>query len=98
MIESDERGRITARSLLEMLTAAYALHPAFGEAEVLEIGVDARPAFRDNLPRLRRRGETHLRQRPLPPRLPARAGAGAEGGRRGAGRSRVPEVMDEDPP
>lgn len=58
MIESGERGRITARSLLEMLTAAWALHPAFGEAEVLEIGVDARPAFRDNLPRIRRRGGT----------------------------------------
>lgn len=58
MIELGERGRITARSLLEMLTAAWALHPAFGEAEVLEIGVDARPAFRDNLPRIRRRGGT----------------------------------------
>lgn len=58
MIEATERTRITARSMLEMLTAAYALHPAFGEAEVLEIGVDARPAFADNLPRLRRRGDT----------------------------------------
>ncbi|MEM7522947.1 MAG: FAD-dependent oxidoreductase [Pseudomonadota bacterium] len=56
MIEATERGRVTARSLLEMLSAAYALHPAFGEAEVLEIGVDARPAFPDNLPRIRRRG------------------------------------------
>jgi glycine oxidase len=55
-IESDDRRRVTARSLLEMLSAAYALHPAFGEAEVLEIGVDARPAFPDNLPRIRRRG------------------------------------------
>lgn len=57
MIEAGERGRVTARSLLEMLTAAWALHPAFGEAEVVEIGVDARPAFPDNLPRIRRRGE-----------------------------------------
>ncbi len=57
MIEATERGRVTARSLLEMLSAAYALHPAFGEAEVLEIGVDARPAFHDNLPRIRRRGD-----------------------------------------
>ncbi len=56
MIEATERGRITARSMLELLTAAYALHPAFGEAEVLEIGVDARPAFPDNLPRIRKRG------------------------------------------
>lgn len=56
MIEATERTRITARALLEMLSAAYALHPAFAEAEVLEIGVDARPAFPDNLPRIRRRG------------------------------------------
>ncbi|RJL18092.1 FAD-dependent oxidoreductase [Paracoccus siganidrum] len=58
MIESDRRGIVTARSLLELLSAAYALHPAFGEAEVLETGADARPAFPDNLPRLRRRGAT----------------------------------------
>jgi glycine oxidase len=56
MVEATERTRITARALLEMLSAAYALHPAFAEAEVLEIGVDARPAFPDNLPRIRRRG------------------------------------------
>lgn len=54
MIETSERTRITARSMLEMLTAAYALHPSFGEAEILEIGVDARPAFADNLPRIRK--------------------------------------------
>lgn len=58
MIESDRRGIVTARSLLELLSAAYALHPAFAEAEVLETGADARPAFPDNLPRLRRRGTT----------------------------------------
>jgi glycine oxidase len=56
MIESDDRKRVTARSLLEMLSAAYAVNPAFGEAEVLEIGVDARPAFPDNLPRIRECG------------------------------------------
>ncbi|SDE15519.1 FAD-dependent oxidoreductase [Limimaricola pyoseonensis] len=56
-IESDDRRR-SVRSVLELLSAAYALHPAFGEAELVEIGVDARPAFPDNLPRLRRRGET----------------------------------------
>ena len=42
------------RSVLELLSAAFALHPAFGEAEILEIGVDARPAFPDNVPRIRR--------------------------------------------
>ncbi len=54
MIESDEGARISARSMLELLSAAYALHPAFGEAQVLEIGVGVRAAFPDNLPRLRR--------------------------------------------
>ncbi|WP_170411054.1 FAD-dependent oxidoreductase [Ruegeria arenilitoris] len=58
MIESEDSSRITARSMLELLSAAYALNPAFGEAEVLEIGVDLRPAFPDNLPRIRRLGHT----------------------------------------
>lgn len=57
-IESDQATRITARSMLELLGAAYALHPAFGEAEIVEIGTGVRPAFPDNLPRLCRRGDT----------------------------------------
>lgn len=57
-IESGSRSPVSARSLMELLGAAYALHPAFGEAEVLEIGVDARPAFPDNLPRAWREGRT----------------------------------------
>jgi glycine oxidase len=56
-IESGNRHAASVRSVLELLSAAYALHPAFGEAEILEIGVDARPAFPDNLPRIRRRGD-----------------------------------------
>lgn len=58
MIEAEDSARITARSMLELLSAAYAINPAFGEAEVLEIGVDLRPAFPDNLPRIRRLGGT----------------------------------------
>lgn len=57
-IESDERGRASARSVMELLSAAYALHPGFAEAEILEIGADVRPAFPDNLPRLARIGQT----------------------------------------
>jgi len=56
MIESAERGRASVRSVLELLSAAYALHPGFAEAEIVEIGTDARPAFPDNRPRLRLRG------------------------------------------
>ena len=58
MIESASRSPASARSLMELLSAVYALHPAFGEAEVVEIGVDARPAFPDNLPRVWRDGDT----------------------------------------
>ena len=52
-IESSDRSRATLRSVMELMNAVYALHPAFGEAELLEIGVDARPAFPDNQPRIR---------------------------------------------
>jgi len=58
MIESDAAGPITARSVLELLNAAYALHPAFGEAELVETGTGIRPAFADNLPRVERDGNT----------------------------------------
>lgn len=53
MIESDARGGPTVRSAVDLLNAAYALHPAFGEAEILEINADVRPAFPDNLPAVR---------------------------------------------
>ena len=53
-IENGERNRISTRSMLELLSAAYAVNPAFGEAEIIEIGVDARPAFPDNLPKISR--------------------------------------------
>jgi glycine oxidase len=52
-LECSEHSRVTARSLLELLGAAYALHPAFGEAQVVEIGTGVRAAFPDNRPRLR---------------------------------------------
>jgi glycine oxidase len=55
LIENED-ARVTARSVLELLSAAYALHPAFGEAEIVETGADLRPAFPDNLPRIRRAG------------------------------------------
>lgn len=58
MLESGSKSHVTARSAVELLSAAYALHPGFAEAEILELGADARPAFPDNLPRLRRRGST----------------------------------------
>lgn len=52
MIENDDAGPISARSLMELLNAVYALHPAFGEARVIEARAAIRPAFADNLPRV----------------------------------------------
>ena len=43
---------VTVRSALELLSAAFALHPGFAEAEVTELCAGLRPAFPDNLPRL----------------------------------------------
>ena len=56
MIESEERRAVSVRSAVELLNAAYTLHPAFGEAEIVELGADLRPAFLDNLPCVRRNG------------------------------------------
>ncbi|KLK92508.1 thiamine biosynthesis protein thio [Microvirga vignae] len=58
MIESSDRGRVTARSAVELLNGAYSVHPAFGEAEIIEFGADVRPAFPDNLPAIRECGRT----------------------------------------
>ncbi len=58
MLESGAKSHVTARAAVELLSSAYALHPGFAEAEILELGADARPAFPDNLPRLRRHGST----------------------------------------
>ncbi|RUZ73466.1 glycine oxidase ThiO [Mesorhizobium sp. M7A.F.Ca.US.006.01.1.1] len=52
MIESQSVGPVTARSMIELLGAAYSLHPAFGEAGIIETGAGVRPAFPDNLPRV----------------------------------------------
>jgi glycine oxidase len=50
-IESEDTG-VSVRSALELLGAAYAVHPAFAEARILEFGSGLRPAFPDNLPRI----------------------------------------------
>jgi glycine oxidase len=56
-IESEDAGGVTVRSALELLTAAYAVHPAFGEARVVEFGAGLRPAFPDHAPRIHVHGE-----------------------------------------
>jgi glycine oxidase len=61
MIESNSTRAPALRSVTELLSAAFALHPAFGEASVVELGAGLRPAFGDNLPRLiEQDGRLHL--------------------------------------
>jgi glycine oxidase len=50
-IEAEDTG-VSVRSALELLGAAYAVHPAFAEARIVEFGSALRPAFPDNLPRI----------------------------------------------
>jgi glycine oxidase len=57
MIESAEKGAVSVRSAIELLSAAYVLHPAFGEAEILEMSAGVRPAYPDNEPRVEEREE-----------------------------------------
>ena len=58
-IESEDRN-VSVRSALELLSAAYAVHPAFGEARIVEIGAGLRPAYPDHLPRITMCGD-HIR-------------------------------------
>ena len=52
MIESASNRPPSLRSVAELLSAAFALHPALAEASVVELGAGLRPAFSNNLPRL----------------------------------------------
>lgn len=52
-LESEDNSAMSVRSALELLSAAYSLHPAFGEARVLELNVQLRPTRPDHLPAIR---------------------------------------------
>ena len=58
MIEREDDGPITGRSLLELVGAALTVHPAFAEARLIETGAGVRPAFPSNLPKIRLGGRT----------------------------------------
>jgi glycine oxidase len=49
-IESDDMSPASVRSTLELLSAAYAVHPGFGEGRILELRTHCRPTLPDNLP------------------------------------------------
>jgi glycine oxidase len=59
-IESNDLSPPSVRSTLELLSAAYAVHPGFGEARILEIATQCRPTLPDNLPAIRHLGPRML--------------------------------------
>lgn len=51
-IESEDFSPISLQTTLELLSAAYSLHPGFAEARLVKTLVNCRPAYQDNLPRI----------------------------------------------
>ena len=51
-IETESETEMSVRSAGELLTQVYNLHPAFGEAEIVELNSGLRPAFPNNQPRI----------------------------------------------
>lgn len=51
-IESAENAKVTVRSTLELLSAAYSVHRGFGEATIVEALHGIRPAFPSNAPQI----------------------------------------------
>jgi glycine oxidase len=49
-LESEDTGPVTLRSMLELGSALYSLHPAFGEARVLSLQSALRPALDNDQP------------------------------------------------
>ena len=52
IIESDDSGKPSLKSAMELMSALYSLHPSFGEAELLDVLSGVRPSYPDNLPRM----------------------------------------------
>ncbi len=51
-IESDDTAPMTVRSAMELLSAAYSVHPGFAEANIRQHINQLRPAFSDNQPKI----------------------------------------------
>lgn len=52
-LESESEAPASVRSGLELLSALYAVHPAFGEAEIRELAVGLRPTLKHHNPEIR---------------------------------------------
>ena len=51
-IESEDMSPVSLQSNLELSSALFTLNPAFAEARIIDMGVNLRPAFMDNMPRV----------------------------------------------
>ena len=51
-IESEDNSPMTVRSAMELLSAAYSVHPGFAEANIRQHVCQLRPAFNDNQPKI----------------------------------------------
>ena len=51
-IESEDQSPMSVRSALELLSAVYTIHPGFGEARIVKMLTNCRPALADNLPKI----------------------------------------------
>lgn len=51
-IESDDTAPMTVRSAMELLSAAYSVHPGFAEANIRQHISQLRPAFSDHQPKI----------------------------------------------
>lgn len=59
-IEGEDMSPMSVRSALELLSAAFAVHPAFGEARILELNTQCRPTLPDHRPSVVWDGETRI--------------------------------------
>jgi glycine oxidase len=51
-IESEDRSNISLRSSMELMSALYAVSPAFAESRIINQETNLRPAYINNLPRI----------------------------------------------
>ena len=56
-IESDDLSPVSVRSTLELLSAAYTIDSGFGEARIVDMVAQCRPALPNNLPSIRQLGD-----------------------------------------
>ena len=51
-VEGEDMSPVSVRSALELLSAAFSVHPGFGEARILELNSQCRPTLPDHRPAL----------------------------------------------